>query len=201
MQLSDAQTELAARGFDAVSPARMVTILNQAKNQFEDIYPFPWLESTASGLAPKTIADLKDVLYVVDTTNQRELVGTTAQFVVGDLDPTIGNAGAPVVWWLDGANIVTTYPLSTSAQLLVRYVKESPELAAPTDTPLIPVRYHNTWIDLAVIRGYLDRDDLGAAGQLRQVVSQDLAAVVSRYATMNRQNGAYQQIRGYSEDW
>lgn len=199
--LVQARAELNARGFDEISDARLTAILNIAKNQFEDSYPFPWLEATTAGPAPLTIATLKHVLYVVDTTNQVELTGVPAPQIIAELDPIIGTAGAPSVWWLNGTNVLTTWPLSTTAQLSVRSINESPELSADGDTPLIPVRYHPTWIDLAAIRAYLDGDNVNEAVQLRSIVSQDLGQIIARYDTRNRQNAVYQTIRGYSDDW
>lgn len=201
MTLDDARTALQERGFDELSDTRLDEILNLAKNQFEDVFPFPWLEDTATGTAPLTIDDLKAVLYVVDTSNRVELMGVPAQQVVSDLDPIVATTGQPVVWWQNGANVLEVYPASTSVQLSVRYVKESPELSLDADTPLIPARYHATWVDLAAVRAYLDGDNPEAAAQLRAVVAQDLQAIVSRFATVNRQNGLFQSIRGYSEDW
>ena len=53
MNLSAARTELAARGFDDLAAARLTLFLNQARNDFEDAYPFPWLETVfATGPAP-----------------------------------------------------------------------------------------------------------------------------------------------------
>jgi hypothetical protein len=201
VQLVDARTALIARGFDELTPTRLNEVLNLAKNQFEDGYPFPWLETTATGPAPLTIADLKDVLYVVDTTNQNELRGVPAQHIIAEQDPIIGDTGAPALWWLDGTTSLKTWPVQASAQLSVRYVKESPELSLDADTPLIPVRYHSTWVDLAAVRAYLDSDNIDAAAQLSAIVGQDLARIIARYDTRNRQNSAYQQILGYAEDW
>jgi hypothetical protein len=150
MDLTAAQTELKARGGDYLSTARLTTFLNDAKNELEDFFVWPWLETTTTGTAPLTISDLKHVLYVVDTTNQAELTGASAQYIVEDLDETITTTGTPDVWWLDGTTTLKVYPANTSASLSVRYVKFSPELSAGADTPLIPVRNHNLWIDLAL---------------------------------------------------
>lgn len=201
MNLGEARTELAGRGFDYLEASRVNTFLNDAKNTFEDAYPFPWLETSTSGASPLTIADLKQVLYVVDSTNNQELVGVAASQVVAELDPSITTTtGAPDVWWLDGEETIRTYP-TTAVTLSVRYVKESPELSADSDTPLIPARYHQTWVDIAVIRAYMDSDNFVAALGLKQIVDVTLSQIITRYASRNAQNPGYQTIRGYSEDW
>lgn len=202
MDLTAAQTELKARGGDYLSSTRLTTFLNDAKNEFEDFYPWPWLETTTTGTAPLTISDLKAILYVVDTTQRQELTGVNAQFIVEDLDETITTTGSPDVWWLDGTTTLKVYPASTTSSLSVRYVKFSPELSAGADTPLIPVRNHNLWIDLAYIRVLKDTDDARAAQALQLDVNAKLAKLVETYGARNRQNSTtFVQLRGSSEDW
>jgi hypothetical protein len=201
VNLEAARQEMRDRGVDYIDDdVRLTFWLNQAKNIFEDAFPFPWLEATASGVSPLVVSDLKDVLYVRDSTNDSELIGFPPQQIVvngGDLTLT----GTPECWWLDGENTITAWPVSTSVVVEVRYVKESPELAAGTDTPLIPARFHPTWVDLAMIRAYVDRDNYAAAQALQQMANFDLAQIVDRYATRNRQNPGYQTVRAGSEDW
>jgi hypothetical protein len=199
VNLAAARDELASRGFDYLDSSRMNFMLNDAKNLFEDAYPFPWLEATTTGTSPLSIADLKAVLYVRDDTNDTELLGLPAQQIVV-LGDDIAQTGTATHWWLDGEETLTVWPVS-SASLQVRYVKESVELSADADTPLIPSRYHSTWLDIAVIRAYIDSDNYAAASGLKQIVDLDLSQIIQRYALRNRQNGSYQTIRYFSEDW
>jgi hypothetical protein len=201
MDLTAAQTELKARGGDYLSNARLTTFLNDAKSELEDYWDWPWLETTTSGAAPLTIADLKSVLYVVDTSNLRELRGLAAADIVAELDETITTTGTPEYWWLDGTTSLKLYPASTSAQLSVRYVKFSAELSAGTDTPLIPTRYHNLWIDLAMVRVYKDDDQAQAAAALLQDCYARLYKIVEVYEARNHQNPMIQRVRFASEDW
>lgn len=196
MNLSQAQTELGDRGFDYLTPARMATMLNRAVSDFEDFWQWPWLTKTATGPAPLTVADLKFVLKVFDS-NGNEMFGITDQ---EDLDYT--QTGTPVNWWIDdtsGSPVLTAYPVG-SATLSVRYVAGSVLLVNPADTPLIPVAYHNTWIDLAVVKAYIDSDNFAAAQALKQIATQDLQAIVERYETRNRMNSGHILIRAGSED-
>jgi hypothetical protein len=202
MDLTSAQTELKARGGDYLSSARLTTFLNDAKNELEDFFVWPWLETTTAGTAPLTISDLKHVLYVVDTTNRAELTGASAQYIVEDLDETITTTGTPDVWWLDGTTTLKVYPANTSASLSVRYVKFSPELSAGADTPLIPVRNHNLWIDLAYVRVLKDANDTAEAQALQADCTAKLAKLAETYSVRNRQNSStYVQLRRVSEDW
>ena len=201
MDVTAATAELKARGADYLTDARALIMLNNAKNALEDEMAWPWLEATATGPAPLTISDLKDVLSVVDTTNQRQLTGLDARDIT-DRDAIVTTSGTPDSWWLDGTTTLKVYPTSTSAQLSVRYVKFSPELSVGSDTPLIPVRYHALWVDYAMVEAYLDSDNFdAAAGLLNFVRQQRLPAMVELYAVRNRQNPSYVPVTWASDDW
>lgn len=197
VNLSQAQTELGARGFNGILDAsRMTFYLNRGIVDFEDFWHWPWLTKTATGSAPLTIADLKFVLKVYDSTGS-ELFGISDQ---EDLDYT--TTGTPGNWWIDdtsGSPVLAGYPVG-SATLSVRYVAASVPLSGASDTPLIPVAYHNTWIDLAVALAYKDRDNFAASAQLRQMAEADLQRIVERYETRNRMNSSHMLIRAGSED-
>jgi hypothetical protein len=125
MDLTAAQTELKARGGDYLSTSRLTTFLNDAKNELEDFFVWPWLETTTTGTAPLTISDLKASCMWSTRRNRCELTGASAQYIVEDLDETITTTGTPDVWWLDGTTTLKVYPANTSASLSVRYVKFS----------------------------------------------------------------------------
>jgi len=199
VDLAAARAELGDRGFDYLSAPRMDIMLNNARNQLEDEYPWPWLETTTTGSAPLTISDLKSVLYVVDQDADQILAGVDARDVV-DRDAGVATAGTADSWWLDGTTTLRTYPVS-SASLLVRYVRFSPQLTAGSDTPLIPERYHPVWIDLAVIQAYKDSDNYQAAAALQSDVNARVGRMMEIYAARNRQNQSLQVLTFASEDW
>lgn len=147
--LSQAQTQLYNLGAGVLqSDSGSATYyLNQAKNWIEDKDNWPWLEATATGSAPLTIADLRNIIYVADSTNDRLLQASTASDIA-TIDPTLDSTGAPSHYYLDGLTSVKVWPSST-VSLSVRYIKYSPELSAAGDTPLIPTRYHALWIQVA----------------------------------------------------
>lgn len=200
MNLAAGRDELSSRGFDYLSTSRLNIMLNNAKNTLEDSFAWPWLETTTTGLAPLTISDLKYVLYVVDTTNMLELTGVDARDVALR-DTIVTTAGAPDAWWLDGETTLKTYPTSSTASLSVRYVKYSPELVADSDTPLIPVRYHPLWVDFAVVEAYQDSDNQSAAYALMGFIeTYRLPQMIEVYASRNRANSGYAQVRSGSFD-
>lgn len=189
MNLGDARTELAARGFDYLSANRMTLMLNNAKNAFEDSWPFPWLWETLIGPAPLTVADLKYVFMVKHVASDCELLGLSFRQIAQE-GTDIDLRGVPEYWWLEGPNIVHTWPVNTDP-IEVFYIRESPELVNVIDEPLIPARYHPVWLDLAVVQAYKDSDNFAAAGQLSADVNGRLGQLIERYETTNRQNGHY----------
>jgi hypothetical protein len=194
VDLITARTEFKARGFDYLSDARANTMLNNAKNAFEDEWPWPWLETTTSGVAPFTISDLK---YVLD-------VQTAAGVELQGIDPKDADltAGAADSWWLDGTQTLRTSPVDASTSLAVRYVRFSPDLAASSDTPLIPSRYHPVWIDYAVVEAYKDDDNYQAAQALLAFIrATRLPQLIETYVWRNRATTAYQEITFAAEDW
>jgi len=199
MNLSTATTELQARGASYLSSARCVIMLNDAKNTFEDFWDWPWLEESITGNAPLTIADLKQILYVIDADQEVLLDGTTALSVVMNESLSATGVQNPRLWYLDGEDTLSVYPENTTNDLQVRYFRFSPELSG-TDTPLIPTRYHNLWVDLAMVNVYEDSDDAQAAAALRADCQQRLGQLVVHYETRNRQNQPEQQITG-GGDW
>jgi hypothetical protein len=196
VQLSDARQELSDRGFDYLSASRQNLMLNRALVDFEDAYDWPWLRKTATGAAPLTIADLKHVRKVQDSTGQ-EYMGLDES---ADVDLT--ETGTPGGWWIDdtsGSPVVTAYPVG-AVTFTVYYVASSAPLSSDTASPLIPSAYHPLWVDFAVIRAYQDSDNFAAANALRQSAMTDLQQVIERYETRNRQNSRHMLIRAGSLD-
>ena len=200
MNLGQAITAFKSRGFqyiDQDDPTKSTRILNRARNELEDYWPWPWLRKTTTGPAPLAIPDLKYVLWVKDSTGN-------PVYGVDERDVDTDQTGAPDSWWLDGPDATgqTTIRFAPvgPGTFTVRYVMESPELSNSTDTPLIPSRYHPLWIDLAVVHGYRDDDNYAAAGSLAADLEARLLRLVERYETRNRQSSQFMAYHGLSED-
>lgn len=201
MNLATGITELKARGADYLSDARATIILNAARNDFEDFWwGWPWLETSTTGTAPVTISDVRQILYVTDTTGRTLLEGRDARDLVGDTDAVLTTTGTATSWYLDGSATLRVYPANTSTTFTVRYVKFSAELTG-TDTPAIPTRHHPLWIDLAMVRVYRDSDDLAAAEALRRQTQEDLRRLVAVYELRSGSNNRRQIIREGALDW
>jgi hypothetical protein len=202
VNLAQARAELAARGFDYLSGARQNFMLNNARNAFEDAWPFPWLESTITGAPPLLIPDLKHVRMVKDIATNRELLGLDFRQVAQE-GTDLNLPGVPDYWWLEGPDpeaILHVWPVNDSP-VEVWFMVESPELVNDLDEPLIPARYQPIWIDLAVVQAYKDSDNFPAAQALSADVNTRMYQVIERYETRNRQNGHYITMRWpWSED-
>lgn len=161
----------------------------------EDAYDWPWLETTQTGAAPLTMTDLKSILYVIDTTNDRTLTEADIRDFANDAD-TVGD---PYFWHLDGVSTLRVYPLKV-VNLSVRYIKFSPELTG-TDTPVIPVRYHPIWVDLAAVEAYKDADDYTAVNSLLPDIDRRIEQMIQVYAWRNHQGPGMQALTYSAEDW
>lgn len=191
MNLDLAYAALVARGFDYLTPDRGHLMLNTAKDEFEDVWEWPWLQKLVTAPTPLTVADLKLVLSVRQGNN--ELYGLTLrQAAQGYTDLTEG--GTAEFWWVEGDDILHLYPGDGGAVTIV-YVADSPELIAGVDTPLIPRRYHPLWVDLAVVEAYKDSDNFAAANALRADVAMRMQNVITRYETRNRQHSPFISVR------
>lgn len=197
--LASADAELAARGYSRFLQARRFTWLNTAKNRFEDFqYDWPWLKSSTSGAAPLTVADLRRVLSVVDSTNQRPLDPLDPNAIVEFGATNLALAGPASAWYLSSETVVSTYP--TTANLSVRYVKFSPELTS-SDPPLIPARYRQTWVDLAEVDALrYGVKDSAAANAFEAEVFRRIGEIAAVYAMQDEAMFSETLVTGASVD-
>lgn len=196
MNLSEARTELSGRGFDYLSASRQNLMLNDALQEIEDYWEWPWLRKTVTGAAPLQISDLKTVLKVNDS-NGNQLTGISDY---DDFDTTL--TGTPGNWWIDdtsGTPTLVAYPTG-SATLTVRYERDITLLAGDADTPDVPDRYNRVWLDLAVALAYEDSDNFAAAAQIRARAVQRLNQLVERYETRDMQTAPQRGTSSWSLD-
>lgn len=200
MNLGQARAELESRGYARFTDARLNTWLETAKTRFED-YPFnwPWLKATVTGAAPLTVSDLRRVLSVADSTTRTPLGAIDDNALVEFVDTNLAQAGAALGWYLASSTSVATYP--TTAALSVRYVKFSPALSGDSDTPLIPVAYHQTWVDLAEVEVLrYGVKDQGAAAAMDAVVHARLGEIAGVFGMMGQPEYTEVPLTGASVD-
>lgn len=159
MNLEALRTEFLARGFDYLSSTRADNYLNDAYLldicEEED---WPFLEATEEGTAPLTIADLRTVEYVVNTTQTTKLTPMKEARLTDEFSPDLTTPGTPNLYYITAGTTVNVYPVSTTDEISVRYWKVPTRLSG-TSTPLLPERFHSLIVDGAVARAYEDSDD------------------------------------------
>lgn len=201
MNLGTGRADLEARGYARFTDARLNAFLNTAKNRFEDYgFDWPWLKATTTGTSPITISDLRRVRTVYDPSNRRPLDRVEAEDVTDFFDTNLTLAGPALYWYLSAETVLATYPVST-ATLSVRYQKFSPELSGDSDTPLIPVRYHQTWVDLAEVETLrYGVKDKGLSDSMEASVMARVGEIAGVYAMQGQPINTESLITGASVD-
>lgn len=167
--------ELEACGFQYVSKNRLEDWVQRSYAQLSARYQWPWLEETKETTAPFEIKDLRYVLSVTDTTQERPLWGTTRQWIL-ERYPKLEEQGNPVWWFLDNLTL-RLFPLSED-KVAVRYVKKAPKLAA-SDESLIPDEWEYLIIDWARVFALKENDEYQVAAELKASTQADLNEMVA----------------------
>ncbi len=157
------RTELAARGFDYLSDTRQGYFVNRSYQEMAGAADYPWLESTATGVAPLSITDLRTIESVVDSTTTTRLSPLDRRNIMAT-DTDLTTVGTPSFYYLTTGSTVAVYPANTTDTLSVRYWKVPTDLTADSDEPGFPARFHQLIVDGATYFAYLDSDNFEAAG-------------------------------------
>lgn len=167
MNLGDLTVAFYDRGFDEIGPTRAQRWLNEAYHEIcaDNNVPWPFLENDSSGTAPLTIADLNKAISCMNTTDSQPLRYVPRQWIVQTFGSVSAPSTAPMYWYVDSGTTVKIFPAAAAKTISVRYIKVPADLVAVTDTPLMPLRYHELIVDGAVRRAYqnIDRHDLAEA--------------------------------------
>lgn len=168
--LATVRTEFLARGFDELDPT---TRGNRAVN---DAYAWlckkalwPFLEATATGAAPLTVADIGVLMSVTDTANGNNPLHWKDRRTLVEMYGDLTTTGVPMWFYIEGGNVVKTYPVGGT--LAVRYHRNPSKLVADADVLLVPDGWVQLVIDRACYRGELDRGNYAAATALRVEIS------------------------------
>ncbi len=200
MNLAEMRDELEQRGYSFIVdlPDRANRWINQAYQEVCEAEDWPFCEATTTGTAPLTISDLRQILYVVDSTNDLPLLGSD-QRTIQQKDPDLTQTGSPCNFYLTGSTTLAVWPPDTSVSLTVRYLKVPAELDDDADEPIIPERFQELIIDGAVIKALKDTDRLGNAQALKQMWSESLYAM--KLSLMDRNRFNQQAILDTSPAW
>jgi hypothetical protein len=168
--------EVNERGYQYLAASRVELFVQRAYQKLEAKYPWPWREATKEGVAPLEIKDLRDVLSVANTTQERPIYGQTRQWLAerySDLE----ESGSPTWWWLDNLTL-RVFPTSTSENISVRYAKKPEALTAKAE-PTMPSEWHGLIVDLAVVECLKDNDQLEEARELKESAAVDLQEMIA----------------------
>jgi hypothetical protein len=162
--------ELADRGFSYLTDARLNWLINAAYTELNEMELWPWRDTTATGAAPLTIADLGVVGSVVDTQALHTLVPIDRRQLLNDA-PDLTTTGSPMFFYVTNG-VVNTYPVGGT--LSVRYFAATLPLSGDSDLPVIPDRFIPTIVDIAVRRGYLDDENFEVIQGLQVEIDRQL---------------------------
>lgn len=174
-------------------------IINQAVQEVDSAYPWPYREASVTGVAPLAIPDLGEIESVTSETNHRPLEPTTYGALLdayGDLT-TSGDAWSYYIAWPAGVPTVATYP-SDSDSIGVQYYKTSPTLSADSDQPIAPDRFHFTYVATACRIAAADAE--GNSGFWQAEADRGLQTMVNSLLP-DQMDGAAQRILYTAGDW
>lgn len=177
MNFGELQQELMDRGFSylndsANGQARAKRWINRAYAELVEEADWEFAKGLASGPPPLTVSDMRDVLSVTGPNGALE--ESTIASLDDDFDLTTTGTAA---WWYRDGTQIKVYPVDTQ-DVTVRYLKTPADMVASGDVPIVPPRYHELIVDLAVIRALKDRSNFQETTALRQMLdTTDLPAM------------------------
>jgi hypothetical protein len=170
LDFSGLQTELFARGFTDLNDGgagvvRAKRWLNDAAHEIDDMNDWPYLNTTLTGTAPLTIADLGTI----------ETVGVAGSYNLAPRDRRdlrrncgdLATTGTAWAYYIVGGTTINVYPVQAGLSLTVDYWKVPVDMVANGDVPAMPDRYRMAIVDLAVERAARDRGDEAGAQAAR----------------------------------
>jgi hypothetical protein len=175
MTFQELVNTLKAEGYDYCVTNQLEDWVQRSYAQLSARYQWPWLEETKETTAPFEIKDLRYVLSVTDTTQERPLWGATRQWIL-ERYPKLEENGNAVWWFLDNLTL-RLFPLSED-KVAVRYVKKAPKLEAATE-PLIPTEWQYLIIDQARVFALKNNDEFQVANELKASVQADLNEMIA----------------------
>jgi hypothetical protein len=183
MDFSTLRTEVQAAGFDdwtaGADLTRLKRVVNESYKAICDSAPWGFLETTASGAAPLTIADIAHIFTVTDNTSNTNLTYMPKDVLERSF-PDTPDTGTPSYWYWASDTSIGVYPTSTTT-IEVFYAKYPADLSADGDTPVVPTRYHGLIVLGATIRAWRYKDASGteALQALKREYQEELGQMMS----------------------
>ena len=176
------RTEVYARGSDYLDDGgegetRVKRWVNDAMHTVNGMFPWPFLEATATGAAPLTVTDLSSIRSVTDTDNRTVLVQRSSNEVE---DAALSSVSGRPAWFaVTGGDTISVWP-DSPVNLSVKYFRVDPDLSADADEPSMPDRFRSCLVELAVAA--MLRDDQSPDWTLAQQTGLDLVGRMQEWA-------------------
>lgn len=184
------QAELLARGFSDMTSAsdtvRIKRWLNDSMHEIDDMNDWPYLNTTTTGAAPLTIADLGTIESVTNVTGgytlqPRDRRDLRAQYA------DLTTVGVAAFYYITGGSTINVFPVQSGLTLTVDYWKVPADLSANGDVPAMPDRYRMAIVDLAAERASRDRGDEQGAQAARAQGTNRLLLMQERLMDLQHQ--------------
>jgi hypothetical protein len=184
MVFSELVNTLKSEGYDYCATSQLEDWVQRSYAQISAQYNWPWLEESKESVAPFEIKDLRYILSVTDTTQERPLWGTTRQWIL-ERYPKLEEQGNAVWWFLDNLT-VRLFPLCED-KVAVRYIKKAPVLLAGSE-PLIPTEWQYLIIDWARVFALKNNDEYSIAREAKADVEASLNEMIADQLQRDRQS-------------
>lgn len=203
MDFTALKSSLAGRGFQRFTDQLLGEIVNDACAELDEMESWPYREASVTGTAPVAITDLGEVDQVFDVAGPVSvpLEKRSYRELVNDFGDVSLAGGCPWFWYRAtpaGVPTVATYPVS-SRSVGVQYWRSSPVLAAGSDEPLSPERFHSVVVLIGERMAYARQGDAAVVVTLQGEI--DRKVLLMRAALLMDDAAVNQVITGASCDW
>jgi len=204
MNLGTMKTALARiAGVDTGDP--LLDWINAAMHEFEDAYPWPWLEAqttlntVAANPSVALPADYFKMMKIrIDTTTVHREIRYKSWTAFEEEVQAPATPGVPDYYTLVGASTIILYPVPNLVYpLSVTYEKAMADLAIDANVPDCPVRYHYTIVKGAVVYALEAESEEERASTARGVFEDAIDRHITRLG--NKQSGGYNTVRDVQE--
>lgn len=171
------RSDFFARGFQFLNDAgaglvRTKSLYNSAYLELCEEEKWPFLLTSASGAAPLTVADMREVESVRDT---GQLSVKLWHRPATDIEEDYGlltTVGSPLWYYIENS-IIRTYPVGGT--LSVRYYKVPAELVNDADEPLVPNRFRRYIVEGMIRQAAMeDNPQLAQAAEAERQIGLNL---------------------------
>lgn len=204
MILSEAKIALAAYGFDPVDDP-MASWLDQAKNEIEAVFDWPFLQkvvtiNTAAEVNALGLpADFFKAQSLRDITNGRKLTFKELDGWERDIsDPS--KLGYPQLFTVASENSLIVYPvpiMNTSWKLIYQASLEDITTLTDLDPLPGPARLHYTYVLGAAYIGLQADNEEDRSANAQALFNQSISRLIRKYSSILGSSRVVQNVQGY----